>query len=222
MKQSFNAEWEMIHSSQEWGAYPAEHVIRFIARNYYRRERSEVKILDFGCGAGAHTWYLAREGFDAYAFDGSESAIKRAGARLEREHLSAHLKVADALNTGYPDSFFDAVVDNFCIYSNMKEHILGMYRNVYSMLKPEGRLCTACFGKRTTGYGDGELLEEDTYTNLKEGVLAGRGITHFFSEEELRNILAEIGFHSIHIDTMLYTDNENQVEQYVARAEKQA
>lgn len=64
---SFSEEWEKIHSTQEWGRYPSETVIRFIARNYYKTEREKIKILDFGCGAGAHTWYLAREGFDVYA-----------------------------------------------------------------------------------------------------------------------------------------------------------
>ena len=220
MGQSFNVVWEDIHSSQEWGAYPAEHVIRFIARNYYGFERNNVKILDFGCGAGAHTWYLAREGFDVYAFDGSQSAIKRTQARLERDGLSANLKVTDALDTGYPDDFFDAVVDNFCIYSNLTENIQSMYKGIWSILKPQGRLCTACFGKRTTGYGKGELLEKDTYTNLTEGALAGRGITHFFSKEALKMILSQAGFHDIHIDTILYTDNQNQVEQYIARAAK--
>ncbi len=52
--------WEKIHSQKVWG-YPSEHVIRFVARNYYKRNRSEVKILDFGCGTGANTWSLARE-----------------------------------------------------------------------------------------------------------------------------------------------------------------
>ena len=58
--------WEKIHSTQAWGAYPSEHVIRFVTRNYYSAEnRRAIKILDFGCGQGAHTWYLSREGFDA-------------------------------------------------------------------------------------------------------------------------------------------------------------
>lgn len=35
MGKSFNQEWETVHSTQEWGMYPTEHVIRFIARNYY-------------------------------------------------------------------------------------------------------------------------------------------------------------------------------------------
>lgn len=28
---SFNEEWEQIHQSMEWGKYPSENVIRFVA-----------------------------------------------------------------------------------------------------------------------------------------------------------------------------------------------
>lgn len=44
--------WEQIHQSKEWGQYPSEHVISFIARNFYSAEREKIKILDFGCGGG--------------------------------------------------------------------------------------------------------------------------------------------------------------------------
>ncbi len=217
---SFNQEWEAVHSMQEWGMYPTEHVIRFVARNYYKLNRKEVKILDFGCGTGAHTWYLAREGFDAYAFDGSESAIRRAQERFAREHLEAHFEVADALDIGYPDHYFDAVIDNVCVYGNLLENINKMYANIYRMLKPEGRLLTTCFGKRTEGYGTGEALEKDTYVHITEGALIGRGTTHFFDEKELKHVLQKAGFRNIEIDTVLYTDRYVQIEQYVATATK--
>ena len=74
---SFDTTWETIHATQEWGKYPAEPVIRFVARNYYNKVRITIKILDFCCGAGSNTWYLAREGFDVYAFDGSVSAVNK-------------------------------------------------------------------------------------------------------------------------------------------------
>lgn len=217
---SFNEEWEEIHAIKEWGAYPAEHTIRFIARNYYDKDRNNVKILDFGCGAGAHTWYLAREGFDTFAFDGSKSAVERAKQRLDKENLTAHLKVADALNSGYKDDFFDAVIDNFCIYSNLKNNIQKMYNDIWRMLKPQGKICTACFGKQTVGYGTGNLLEKDTYVDITEGPLSGRGTTHFFSEDELIDVLKKAGFCNVQIDKILYLDNMNQVEQFIARAEK--
>ena len=68
--------WKKIHSTQAWGAYPSEHVIRFVVRNYYSAEnRRAIKILDFGCGQGARTWYLSREDSMHTHFDGSESAV---------------------------------------------------------------------------------------------------------------------------------------------------
>lgn len=220
-KKSFNEEWEYVHSTQEWGMYPAEHVIRFVARNYYKEERDKVRILDFGCGAGAHTWYLAREGFDVYAFDGSKSAIEKAEHRFAREHLSAKFKVADALEAGYADEFFDAVIDNVCIYGNVLENIHIMYRDVYRMLCPGGRLLTTCFGKRTDGYGTGEKIEEDTYQKITEGALVGRGTTHFFTREALEDTLKQAGFSDVHVDCSLYTDNGVQIEQFIATAVKQ-
>ena len=83
---SFDNEWEKIHASQEWGKYPSENVIRFIARNYYSKDRLKTRILDFGCGAGSNTWYLAKEGFDVYAFDGSVSAVEKTKKRLKEEN----------------------------------------------------------------------------------------------------------------------------------------
>jgi tRNA G46 methylase TrmB len=49
---------------QEWGKYPPEHVIRFVARNFYRvPDRKYVHLLEVGCGPGANVWFMAREGF---------------------------------------------------------------------------------------------------------------------------------------------------------------
>lgn len=219
-KSSFHEEWEHIHQTEEWGAYPSEYVIRFIARNYYKKERESVKMLDFGCGAGAHTWYMAREGFDVYAFDGSESAVEKAKRRMEKENLKAHFQVSDALALDYSDGFFDAVVDSACIYANLLDHIRQMYRNIYHILKPQGKLFTNCFGKQTEGYGTGELLEEGTYVNMTKGVLQGRAMAHFYTKGELKEVLDEAGFSNIQIDSVLYTDRGITVEQFIATAVK--
>lgn len=43
--------WEDIFLKHSWGKYPAEDLIRFIARNFYSvPSRSEINILEVGCG----------------------------------------------------------------------------------------------------------------------------------------------------------------------------
>lgn len=217
---SFDEIWEEIHSTQEWGGYPPEHIIRFIARNYYKKERNTIKILDFCCGAGACTWYLAREGFHTYAFDGSRSAVESTKIRLERESLKADVDVYDAIDVGYNDNYFNVVLDNCGIICNKMESVKKMYQQVHRILLPTGKFLTVCFGKNTYGFGYGEEIEEGTYNNISEGLLAGRGTIHFYSENELNKVLKERGFIKIHIDTISYTDEGRRVELLIAKCEK--
>ena len=211
--------WNKLHSSKKWGGYPSEQVIRFVARNYYNTDRHETKILDFGCGAGAHTWYLAREGFDVYAFDGSPYAIENARENLAKENLKADLNVMDGLEAVYTEDFFNAVIDSVCICNNRVGDIKQMYGNIYNMLVPGGKLLTTCFTPKTFGYATGDLIEPGTYANIKEGPLSEMSV-HFFEEDELRKLLENVGFKNIIIDILHYTDNGRVVDEYITQAEK--
>ncbi len=212
--------WEEIHSTREWGQYPAEYVIRFMARNYYSADRGSIKVLDFGCGGGANTWYLSREGFDTYAFDGSESAVLHTGEKLSKEGLKADLRVLDGTKIDYGNDFFDAVVDCVCVYANSMKDIVKMYEEIYRVLKPGGKLISSCFGTQTTGYATGEEIEKDTFINLESGPNEGRGTSHFYKMEDLEKLLKGIGFKNLKTDTMSYTDEGSLVELYIAKAEK--
>lgn len=218
---SFHEEWEEIHRENDWGRYPSETVIRFVARNYYKGRRDEIKILDFGCGAGANTWYLAREGFDVWAFDGSPSAVKKAEDYLAGEgYQNVHFDVLDGAALTYEDDFFDCVIDNVCIYANTKECINEMYRECHRVLKTGGRIFTSVFGIETDGYETGERIEPGTYREITTGVLSGRAVAHFFEKEEFKNTLQTAGFQKIEIDEMYYTDNGVRVSMFIAKAEK--
>lgn len=218
---SFHEEWERIHSTQEWGKYPSEQVVRFVARNYYKSDRKQIRILDFGCGAGANTWFLAREGFDVYAFDGSKSAVKRAAEYLNAEGCrNVKFAVMDGAEIEYEDQFFDCVIDSACIYANTTDNICRMYAQVYRVLKEGGRIFSSCFGTKTDGVGTGELLETGTYENVETGVLAGRAIVHYFTQSEFEGLLKENGFKDVWIDTMQYTDQGTSVEMFFAKAVK--
>lgn len=218
--QSFDETWEKIHATEEWGKYPSESVIRFVARNYYNKDRKSIKILDFCCGGGANTWYLTREGFDVYAFDGSQSAVRKIKDRLKAEGLSADIKVCDALETNYEDNFFDCIIDNVSICANRKSAIIAMYEEIYRMLKAGGRIFTTVFSQNTTGFGLGIEIEKNTFNHIEQGNLAGRGIIHFYDQKEITEMLSDVGFHSINVDFLNYTDRGNIVEQFLIQAEK--
>ena len=223
-RRSFDSSWEKIHAKRIWGGYPTEHVIRFVARNYYNAEdRGEIKILDFGCGAGSHTWCLLREGFDTYAFDGSPSAVQNTINKLNAEAITYnvdHICCVDGLKQMYKDNYFHGIIDNVSIQANLYEDICQMYKNCYRMLLPEGKLFTSVFGKDTTGYGTGQEIESGTYENLREGRLQHSGKRHFFEKDELNKILLDCGFREICIDNLHYTDGEDVIHQWIATAEK--
>lgn len=212
--------WEKIHREKNWGIYPCEHIIRFVARNYYSKDRNKVKILDFGCGTGANTWYLAREGFDTYAFDISESAIEKMNNRFKKENLNVNARVMDGLLLDYDREFFDAVIDNVSIQSNNFEDINKMYSSVYNILKFGGKFITVVFGKETTGFGTGREIEPGTYEGIEMGCLQGLGCRHFFDKQELESVLLNIGFKNVKMDFITYSDNGNIINQLIAIGEK--
>ncbi len=179
-----------------------------------------MRILDFGCGQGASTWFLAREGFNTYAFDGSESAIRKAKERLESEGLYASFQVADAAAVEYPDEFFDAVIDNVCIYANRIDDIFRMYQIVYRMLKKGGKLFSSCFGDELYGYDTGVEIEKGTFTDIQVGPLKDRGVTHIFRQKELEELLSATGFKDVQVDWNRYTDHGEPVHLLIAIAEK--
>ena len=58
---SWNSNWEEVFKNKEWGRYPAEELVRFIARNYFKyKNRDIIKVLDLGCGIGSNLWFLAK------------------------------------------------------------------------------------------------------------------------------------------------------------------
>jgi|SRR3989338_3843502 len=135
--------WERIFSDREWGCYPEIPVVRFIANNFYNlthKNRSKIKILDLGCGIGAHTWYLAREGFSVYGIDGSKTAVKLTRKRLAEENLKAQITVGDMIRLPYNSNFFDAVIDSSAIQHNHLKSIKRIIKEVHRVLNFKGKL----------------------------------------------------------------------------------
>lgn len=220
---TFDDMWEQVHSEMDWGKYPSEEVIRFVARNYYKRHRKDIKLLDFGCGTGAVAWYVAREGFSTYGFDGSQTAIKKAKMRMKEENVYADLIIADAGKLPYDDGYFDGIIDSAVICANKLEQIPNILKEIHRVLKKGGKIfSTGLFNRETSGFGTGEDLGNNTYRELTEGCLAHRGTVHFFDRQEIIELWGNVGFKAIKIDSFKRTDNggEDIVGYFIVEAEK--
>ena len=116
---------------------------------------------------------MAREGFDVFGLDGSQTAILKTREKLDREQLSAELKVGDVVDLCYNDNFFDVVLDVECMYANSLDDTKKIVSEVLRVLKPSGRFYSRTFMDWMSGVESGTVVEShrNTFLNMPEGPL---------------------------------------------------
>lgn len=185
----WNAGWDDLFSRVEWGKYPGEELIRFVARKFYSApDRRKVRLLEVGCGTGANIWFMAREGFTVDGIDGSQVALDSASRRLASEGLEARLVPGDAMQLPYDDEVFDAVVDVECIYANSLADSRKIIGECHRVLKPGGWIYSRTFATGMTGEETAEKLpgEPHTYLRMPDSPLhSDYGIIRLTSREEI-------------------------------------
>lgn len=208
---TFDPLWEKIFKTRNWGKYPPEELIRFIAVNFYHiNNRKSIKILDLGCGTGACTWYLAREGFSVYGIDGSKTAIKNNRKYLNDEKLNAELVIGDISSLPWQESMFDAVIDIGCILCNTIDNTKLILKEIYRVLKPNGlhfslTAKNGCWGDKT-----GQKIDSFTYNNVTKGPFSNMGMIRFSTKANLKYLYKD--FKDIHLEYSLRTMNECRVK----------
>lgn len=199
--------WEKVYRESEWGKYPGESLIRFVARNYYRRERNKIRMLEIGCGPGANIWYIAREGFKAYGIDGSSTAIEKAKNRLRAEGLGAKLLVSDAQNLSFPEDYFDAVVDNECLAHNSASSAAKILKEIGRVLKKGGLFYSRTFTDKTYVGQSRKKLARLEYNGVSDGPFANRGFIRLTDRNSISSLYAK-QFEILSVDKLEWT-NEN-------------
>lgn len=201
MSQAWDPLWEDVHKSRDWGSYPEEALIRFTAHNYYSQPtRSAVRFLDLGCGGGASTWYLCREGFDVAAIDGSASAVATVRRRLEREGYSARLDVGDVTKLPYESRSMDCVVEIGCLTCLNRDQASKAIDEVRRVLKPGGRFLSFTPARGCWGDGLGQEVEPGAFTGASEGPFAHLGLVRFLAEADIPALYA--GFSDLAVDRL--------------------
>lgn len=217
--------WDDIFKGSEWGKYPPEELVRFVAINFYKfSDRKNIKMLEVGSGTGANLWYLAREGFSVTGIDGSKTGVDRAIKRLKEESLEAEVLVGDVVNLPFKDNTFDCAIDIECVCSNSYKNSKIIIGEIHRVLKPNGKFFSKTFMTGSDGYGNGEKLagEKNTFIDSFKGTSTkGCGIIRFTGEDEICELHKPLHIESIDYSARTKENRKHEIKEWIIVCSKE-
>jgi ubiquinone/menaquinone biosynthesis C-methylase UbiE len=207
--------WNELFTQEEFRwKNPHEQVVALVP---LLRERGARRVLDLGCGAGRHTVYLAREGFEVHGCDIAENGLAHTREWLAREKLSAELKQGDIAQIPYPDDFFDAAISVYVIYHKTFAEMQRVVAEIHRVLKRGGIALVSLQSKRGWRYGQGKAIETDTFV-LDVG--ADAGMPHHYSDlAEIEKLFAHFAIRRVEQEEQYEEGNRHSHWQVVMEKE---
>lgn len=188
---TFDPIWEEKYSSGHTQRYPWDAIVTFVFRNAPRdRPRSEVRILEVGCGTASNLWFAAREGFQVAGVDGCESAIEYAKQRFQQEGLTGDLRVADFTQLPFEDESFDLVLDRSaltcCGFSACRQEIAEIHR----VSRRGAKFFFNPYSDRHSSSRAGKTTSDGLVVNIAEDTLVGAGQICFYGRRDVEREMA--------------------------------
>lgn len=207
MNKSTQNLWENLHKQNRFRPkYPSEMVVQFVFRNFNRDGKT--KVLDLGCGAGRHVYFMANENIDTYGTDISKDGVKYTKTILNQHELNADLKVNSVDNIQYEDNYFDGLICyGVLYYCNIKE-ISASAKEIFRVLKPNAKALIVVRNINDYRYGKGKEIERNTFLieeeNKNKCAFNESGMKmHFFDKSEIEELFKD--FSEIEIDEIIET-----------------
>lgn len=210
--------WKRLHTEKRYRPkYPSEQVVQFVFRNFCRN--GEEKILDLGCGAGRHVFFMGKENILPYGIDFSEEGVEYTKGLLNEfamEQYVGNVKVGSLTEIPFEDNYFDGIICYGVLYYLPKTEIIKAVQEMKRVLKIGGKFLVQVRSKddyrcqssscKSTDEKNTYIIDENDETkcaNSENGMLM-----HFFEEDELKELFSE--FKDIKIDKTIEThDNQS-------------
>jgi ubiquinone/menaquinone biosynthesis C-methylase UbiE len=185
----------------------------FASSSFYRGKRpfekwipfDQIKgkrVLEIGCGLGAHAQLLSEAGCDLTCIDLTEKGVTSTSRRLDLRGLRADVRQMDAERMDFPDNEFDFVWSWGVIHHSADT--AQIVRNVFRVLKPGGEFRLMVYHRRSVsglyciarGLLTGKFFKgmsvQQVLSFYTDGYLA-----RFYTRRELRELLMSGGFSSV-------------------------
>lgn len=121
------------------------------------------RALDLGCGVGRHSLFLARQGFDVTAMDGSPAGLDY--ARAQAAEAGLEITFAEGFMTDLPfaDAAFDYILSWNVIYHGDGPVVRRAIDEIRRVLRPGGLYQGTMLSKRHGNFGLGREVAPDTW-----------------------------------------------------------
>ena len=209
--------WEAVFSSSSWGRYPSEEAVR----GFYRVKNwlgGEVRALDIGCGIGAITWFLSKEGAMVTAIDGSTSGLKKLKKVVYEFGADQPVNLIHGDITRPKEFIFktyNLLIDHYSVYANPAEQIGIAYDEFFDIIEPGGYFLTHFFGTACSGLETGTRLEPHSYKNITQGAHRDTGTISVYTRTELEEMFREIGYEIVYYEHILQERDGMTVDKHI-------
>jgi SAM-dependent methyltransferase len=209
---SFDPIWREKYARGHVVRCPYDIVFSFIYRNVRTNtERSQVRILEVGCGSGNNIWFGATEGFNMTGVDASQEAIEYAKKRLLASGLKAHLIVADFTQLPFSDRTFDLVIDRAGLTHCGQSQAIKAVHEIHRVLVVGGKFfCNTYSSFHSTAKG-GQIKEDNLTVQTTTGSLAGWGQVCFYTRDQMKSLLPP-PWHIESLKHLLITETLDEAE----------
>lgn len=110
---------------------------REFIEEWLKKECMDKQVLDYCCGDGKLTTFLAKNKANVAGIDISEVSIKKAKENARKENVKINFVLGDAENTTFSDNQFDIIYEFGSLHHLDLENA---YKELARILKPEGKI----------------------------------------------------------------------------------
>lgn len=180
---------------------------------YYLPLNKNARVLDVGCGLGAHTFTIAPYVAHVEAFDQSKKRVEFCSLRAQAEGVTnVHFSHTDLEHADFPPASFDAILMNGVVewlgeahhHDNPRDDQVAVLKKLRGLLAPGGRLYVGIENRWAFAYfKDGIDHSGYRYTSLMPRWLATAYLwlcerrtyrTYTYGKRGYEKLLADAGF----------------------------
>ena len=204
--------WESLHKQSRFRPkYPSETVVQYVFRNFTRDGKT--KVLDLGCGAGRHLYFMSNENLDVYGVDISQDGVDYSNELLRQHNLKGEAVTGTMDNIPYEDNMFDGLISYGVLYYSSMDVIKKCASEIHRVMKHGGKALIVLRTTEDYRSGQGIEIEENTFlineSDESKCAFNENGMKmHFFTREEVEELFN--GFETVVIDKIDETSDNGK------------